>query len=219
MKNFYRIILASIFLAACISSRAQKGVDLESELPPDAHHLKIGDAAPDFSLKGVDGKMYSLVDFSNAPVLMVAFSPDGATLAACGGQYRSSGEVKLFEVASGKVRASFDGHKEWVECVRFAPGGEVLVSSGGFTQGRPGEVRAWSVWGAPGKQPERLTAQRMRLLWDRLAGPDAAEAYQALREISAAPDDAVPFLKRSLRPIEPPDPKAAAKLIDDLDNG
>ena len=155
----------------------------------------------------------------NAPVLMVAFSPDGATLAACGGQYRSSGEVKLFEVASGKVRASFDGHKEWVECVRFAPGGEVLVSSGGFTQGRPGEVRAWSIWGALGKQPERLTAERLRLLWDRLAGPDAAEAYQALREMSAAPDDAVPFLKRSLRPIEPPDPKAAAKLIDDLDNG
>src|SRR5437762_9560694 len=52
---------------------AQKGVDLESELPPDAHHLKIGDAAPDFSLKGMDGKIYTLVDFKDAPVLMVIF--------------------------------------------------------------------------------------------------------------------------------------------------
>jgi peroxiredoxin len=55
---------------------AQKGVDLENELPPDAHHLKIGDAAPDFSLKGVDGKIYTLADFTNAPVLMVVFLSD-----------------------------------------------------------------------------------------------------------------------------------------------
>jgi len=67
--------LALLALLAAISttSYAQKGVDLESELPPDAQRLKIGDAAPDFSLKGVDGKMYSLADFSNAPVLMVIF--------------------------------------------------------------------------------------------------------------------------------------------------
>ena len=55
---------------------AQKGVDLESELPPDAHHLKIGDAAPDFSLKDVDGKIYTLADFKDANVLMVIFLSD-----------------------------------------------------------------------------------------------------------------------------------------------
>lgn len=48
-------------------------VDLESELPADAHRLSLGDAAPDFSLKGVDGKTYTLADFSSAPVLMVVF--------------------------------------------------------------------------------------------------------------------------------------------------
>src|SRR6478735_9386103 len=46
---------------------------LESEMPADAHRLKIGDAAPDFSLKGVDGKTYTLADFKDAPVLMVVF--------------------------------------------------------------------------------------------------------------------------------------------------
>jgi peroxiredoxin len=55
---------------------AQKGVDLESELPPDAHHLQIGDDAPDFTLKGVDGKTYSLADFKAAQVLMVVFLSD-----------------------------------------------------------------------------------------------------------------------------------------------
>ena len=42
-------------------------------MPTDAHHLKIGDSAPDFSLKGIDGKMYTLADFKDAPLLMVAF--------------------------------------------------------------------------------------------------------------------------------------------------
>jgi len=50
-----------------------KNIDLESELPHDAHHLKIGDSAPDFCLKGIDGKTYSLADFKNAKLLLVAF--------------------------------------------------------------------------------------------------------------------------------------------------
>jgi peroxiredoxin len=76
MKIFPPIIFTAICFVVCISVRAQKGVDLESELPPDAHHLKIGDVAPDFSLKGVDGKLYSLADFTNSPVLMVVFLSD-----------------------------------------------------------------------------------------------------------------------------------------------
>jgi peroxiredoxin len=42
-------------------------------LPADAHALNIGEAAPDFSLKGVDGKTYSLADFKEPKVLMVIF--------------------------------------------------------------------------------------------------------------------------------------------------
>jgi peroxiredoxin len=45
----------------------------ENGLPPDARELKIGDAAPAFSLKGIDEKNYALTDFSNAPLLMVIF--------------------------------------------------------------------------------------------------------------------------------------------------
>jgi len=62
--------LASLPLSA--ASRLTK-MDLESEMPADAHHLDIGDAAPDFSLPGIDGKTYTLQDFKDAPVLMVVF--------------------------------------------------------------------------------------------------------------------------------------------------
>src|SRR5207248_4654784 len=53
--------------------RGSKGVDLESLLPADAKRLKIGDAAPNFSLKGIDGKTYTLADFKDSPLLLVAF--------------------------------------------------------------------------------------------------------------------------------------------------
>src|SRR5438105_4563114 len=77
----HNLAIAATIVAtlSCAAVRAQsrpsgsKGVDLESEMPADAHRLKIGDAAPDFSLKGIDGTTHSLADFKDAPVLMVAF--------------------------------------------------------------------------------------------------------------------------------------------------
>ena len=35
--------------------------------------LKTGDKAPDFSLKGIDGKTYSLSNFKNAKALLIIF--------------------------------------------------------------------------------------------------------------------------------------------------
>jgi hypothetical protein len=52
-------------------------IDLESEMPADAHKLQLGDAAPNFTLPGIDGKTYSLDDFREAPVLMACFAQRG----------------------------------------------------------------------------------------------------------------------------------------------
>jgi peroxiredoxin len=77
MKSWFGFVLPGLLLTLLSTpTLAQKGVDLESEMPPDAHHLNIGDPAPDFSLKGVDGNIYSLADFKEAPVLMVIFLSD-----------------------------------------------------------------------------------------------------------------------------------------------
>jgi peroxiredoxin len=54
-------------------SSGSKAGDLAAELPADARRLAIGDAAPDFSLQGIDGKTYSLANFKEARVLMVVF--------------------------------------------------------------------------------------------------------------------------------------------------
>ena len=78
VSPFQKACLAA-FLCAVISGplaaeRKQPKNDLAAEMPADAHHLRIGDAAPDFSLPGIDGKTYRLADFKDAPVLMVVFS-------------------------------------------------------------------------------------------------------------------------------------------------
>jgi len=76
MKFSMSWLAAGLLALAPMPLLAQKGVDLQSEMPPDAHYLKIGDSAPDFSLKGVDGKTYTLADFKDYPVLMVVFLSD-----------------------------------------------------------------------------------------------------------------------------------------------
>jgi peroxiredoxin len=73
-----RLIFLLIALAMCGFVSAQeprkRGMKAaENGLPPDAHQLKIGDSAPDFSLKGIDDRMYSLADFKDARLLMIVF--------------------------------------------------------------------------------------------------------------------------------------------------
>ena len=67
------VLLLIIATATSHAAKKQPKVDLESEMPADSHHLKIGDDAPDFALPGIDGKTYSLADFKTSPILIVAF--------------------------------------------------------------------------------------------------------------------------------------------------
>ena len=77
---FRRLLIIAVALTCVIASAqtapkrgGSKSAGGDFSLPPDARTLKIGDAAPDFSLLGVDGKTYTLADFKDAQVLMVVF--------------------------------------------------------------------------------------------------------------------------------------------------
>jgi peroxiredoxin len=68
LKGFMAVaLLAGRLLALDADPSAKHG------MPPAFHTLKIGDAAPDFSLLGVDGKTYSLASFKDDPFLIVIF--------------------------------------------------------------------------------------------------------------------------------------------------
>src|SRR2546422_1065184 len=60
-------------------------------------------------------------------VASVAFSPDGKTLASGGGG-SGPGEIKLWDVATGKERAALKGHTRGVTSVAFSPDGKTLAS-------------------------------------------------------------------------------------------
>ena len=67
----------------------------------------------------------------------VAFSPDGKTLLTGD----TGGAVRLWEVATGRERRRFEGHKRGgVRCVAFSPGSRVVLSGSG-----DGIVMVWDV--------------------------------------------------------------------------
>ena len=65
-------------------------------------------------------------------VASAAFSPDGRFALSGAGSYRN-GELKLWELATGKQLRSFRGHEEKVKSIAFSPDGRFALSDSGKT--------------------------------------------------------------------------------------
>ncbi len=65
-----RILLSCLALACLFASN----LPAANKQPAGFKHLEIGERAPDFSLKGVDGKRYTLDSFKRPKVLMILFT-------------------------------------------------------------------------------------------------------------------------------------------------
>lgn len=74
----------------------------------------------------------------------VAFSPDGSLLATTGGSYQQSGELRLWDVATGKLARRMTGHGGCLHGVAFNPDGRSLAA--GTDDGR---VLLWGVTALP----------------------------------------------------------------------
>ena len=71
----------------------------------------------------------SLTPFADR-VISIDFSPDGHWLATGGGVPSRSGEIRIFDVATGNLKNAFDNiHSDTVLCVRFNPEGSRLASA------------------------------------------------------------------------------------------
>jgi WD40 repeat protein len=93
----------------------------------------------------------------------VAFSPDGKRLASCsgtpsGGGRQTGGEVKVWEVGTGKEVFSVPNLPHWMNSVAFSPDGKQLAGAGGdlavVAPSHPGDVWVWDA--ASGKEIHRL---------------------------------------------------------------
>jgi WD40 repeat protein/tRNA A-37 threonylcarbamoyl transferase component Bud32 len=95
-----------------------------------------------------------------AEVMAVAFSPDGRQLASAARSVSRStgprqaetvgpGEVKIWDLASGKAVRTFPGRSQSFTCLAFSPDGQWLGAGDGVDRrgdgGGPGDVRIWNL--------------------------------------------------------------------------
>jgi roadblock/LC7 domain-containing protein len=168
---------------------------------------RIGRVTRGVTLKGHTG-----------PVAAVAFSPDGRTLVSIGGAPGEPGEVRLWEVPSGREAGVLRGHAGRVTAVAFSPDGSNLATAGDvpdhkIEQWGAGQVRLWDfpsgheraswqghrrlitglAFAAGGKTLATVGEDRVGLLWDVTSAPESPSAtlkghFGALAAVAASPD-------------------------------
>jgi len=125
-------------------------------------------------------------------VFDLAFAPDGRTLATA----TWDGQVRLWEMATGRIRCIFNGHGDRVFRVAFAPDGRA-VASGGVER----SVFIWDCTGQTITGKLVPTIGDMGALWDVFASENAEHAYQAEWKLVAGGQQTVAFLQQNLKPI------------------
>jgi WD40 repeat protein len=159
-------------------------------------HITVWDAAT--------GRVVaSLSDGPRPGAANAAFAPDGRTFAAAS----ADGVIRLWEVATWKVRAEFRGHRDRITAVAFGPDGRL------FTGGLDTVVLGWDV-----RPPRDAARGTLAEAWDALAGADAKKGFQAQGRFLAEPDRAVEWIAARISPVARPDPALVKALVADLDN-
>jgi WD40 repeat protein len=143
----------------------------------------------------------------------VDLTPDGRTLAASGPERG----VVLFHWPSGKTIGELPRDSDIGTRLVFSPDGRRLATVGNAES----SALIWDVAGMvnrPLPTVAKPAEADLRRWWAVLRDDNPGEGYKAVWRLAAVPDQALPFLADSLRPVKPSKPATVARLIDDLDS-
>jgi WD40 repeat protein len=155
-----------------------------------------------------------------SPTSNLAFSPDGRTLALAGTedeQQTGDGEIWVWELATGKRRTRYRGHRGLVSALAYSPDGRLLASGGADTT-----VLLWDRSRRPGEELSgegKPTAKELEMLWADLNDPDPVRGHRAILRLLASPDEAITLFSRhlKLKPVRVLSEEEITRLIGDLD--
>jgi len=95
---------------------------------PDGKLIALG-TYKEVRLADPSGKVVGTLTGHAEQVRAVAFSPDGAWLAAAGGLPARKGEVKIWDVEKRSLIRTIQGHSDCIYAVAFSPDGKTLATS------------------------------------------------------------------------------------------
>lgn len=188
-------------------------------LSSDGRFLALGERGTIRLFQATTGKEILTLEQEGVVSLSpLVFSPDGHSLASGTFDY-GTGEhsVAVWETATGKLRHNYAGHKDGVIALGWSPDGRLLASGS-----RDTTVLVWDVTGkllAVKSKEVRLTPAQLDRAWADL-NADTRTAWDAMRRLETVPAQAIPFLRRCLRPAPrlSTDPATLARLIAELDS-
>jgi peroxiredoxin Q/BCP len=96
------LVVVVLAFGGLVLSRAMAGAAARDDKAKPKAELKVGDAAPDFSLPGTDGKTYKLSDFKGKQAVVVAWFPKaftGGCTAECKSLAANGDKIRKFDVA------------------------------------------------------------------------------------------------------------------------
>jgi WD40 repeat protein len=159
------------------------------------------------------GKVIRRINTAEDGGYQMAFSPDSKSL-AWGGPLSTI--VYLGEIASGRVRQRFEGHKGQTNSLVFSADGKMLLSGSVDTTALVWDLTGRLTLGK--KYGPALSADDLESHWKTLATEDAEAAFRTIQVLASDPANSVPFLGMRLSAVALADEKRSQKWIADLDS-
>jgi WD40 repeat protein len=143
---------------------------------PDGKMMALG-TYKEVRLADPAGKTLAALPGHAEQVRAVAFSPDGALLAAAGGLPGRKGEVKIWDVEKRTLVRTLEGHLDCIYAVAFSPDGKTLATSS--------YDKLIKLWDAATGKEVRTLKDHIDAIYDLAFTPDGS------RLLSAAADRTV----------------------------